>query len=104
MRLFNVVPVYDHGTYLPEAKEIIVIKEMPNTYLVECSFASGHRSRIWKDDQAISLTELGAWDKYITKARQVAATMRREYEGQCENVTYAVLTRNGIAASCKENN
>lgn len=104
MRLFNVVLVYDHGTYLPEAKEIIVLKEMPNTYLVVSNFASGHRSRIAKDDAVISLSELGAWDKYITKARQVAATMRREWEGQCENVTHAVIMRNGLAASCRENN
>jgi tRNA isopentenyl-2-thiomethyl-A-37 hydroxylase MiaE len=93
MRLFNVVTVYRNGSHFPEVKEIIVLKKMPRTYLVVSSFASGHRMHIEKDDPSISLTELSALNKYIAKARKVAATMLRQYEGQCEFVSHAVRLR-----------
>lgn len=93
MSLFNVVTVYCNKNYVPECKEIVVIKEMPSTYLVEANLASGHRSRISKDDQQISLTEIEAWDKYIRRAKQILMTMGADMTASINNVNHAILER-----------
>lgn len=101
MRLFKAVSVYVHlgdhkSEYLPEVKEIIVIKETPKQYLVEANLASGYSSRISKDDRSISFTPVEAWDKYIDRAKKVAANMRVEYNVQMECITYAERQRREV--------
>lgn len=93
MRLFKVVVVYCNGNYVPECKEIIIIKETPATYLVEATLASDHRSRINKMDQEVATTELEAWDLYLRRARQLLLRMGRDLADGSNNVNHAILER-----------
>ena len=103
MRLFKAVQIYGplgdgKSGYLPAVREIIVIKETTRQYLVEANLASGHRSRISKDDLTVAVTEVEAWDKYISRAKRVLASMKIEYACQCASIAHALDMR-GVAVS-----